>query len=139
MQNYDMIDKKRVYIDGVEVSGLVRVGERSFDDQVAEVPSFDQIREVKAGIYKNPRILLVYKIERNTDTSQVLENWFFEKEHHDVTIEDTDADGIQYHREKFTECEAIKLTKPDYDASSPKYAQRTIELVYVDRILLAVN
>jgi hypothetical protein len=136
MQSNDMANKKIVYVDGVEQPDLVSVPELSFESSTVEVPSFEKITEVASNITKNPRLPFVFKNQRNTATRKLLKDWKFKKEHHDVIIVETDGDGVEYDRVMYTDCQCVIWKEVGYDASSPSYAQTSIELTYYDRIPL---
>ena len=136
MQTNDMVNKKKIYVDGNEIKDLVVVGELSFEQSTVEVPSFEQITEVSSGIVKNPRIPLTFKNQRSTETRTLVKDWHFKKEHHEVTIVETDGDGVEYDRVKYTNCTCPIFKEAPYDASSPAYAQSVIELIFERRIPL---
>jgi hypothetical protein len=140
MQKNIQVEKEKIFIDGVEIPGLVEVGELKREKSVVEVPSFNRIREVQSNIVKNPRIQLKYAYNRTTHTLKYFEDSFDNNEVHDVEIVRTDAHGVDFSecaRAVYTFCEINSITKPKYDAANPTYASVEIELIYFDRIRIA--
>ena len=129
LQNNEMVEKKRVKWDGVEIQGLVSVPDIIREKRVVEVPSFRRIRDVQAGIEKLPQITLVYKLERSAVTLKFFEDFFDNNEVKDCEIIRTDAHGSEFSRKSYTGCEVISITEPAYDAASPTFAQITIVVV----------
>lgn len=129
MQTNAMAEKKKIEVDGVELPGLVSVGEYKLEKSRIEVPSFNRLREIQSGIIKIPAIELKYKVERSSNTLEFYENWYLKNESHDVTIIRTDADGVEFSRRLLPDCECVDFTDPAYDASNPEYASVTVSLV----------
>ena len=123
MQTNEMAEKKRVKWDGVEVPGLVKVGEIVREKRTTEVPGFRRIRDVQSGIEKLPQLPFIYKLERNTNTLEFFENFFDDNEAKDCEIIRTDAHGDEFDRKSYTGCEVISIGEPEYDAANPTYAQ----------------
>ena len=129
MQSNDMAEKKRVWIDGEEIPGLVFAGELSLEKGVIDVPEFGRIRKIQNGVITTPPYELRYKLSRGTNTMKFLRDWYFNNEVKDVTIVRTDAHGTEFARTLLPSCECIKYTEPETDASSPNYAQTSITLL----------
>lgn len=133
MQNNEMVEKKRVKFDGVEVAGLVSVAEITREKSTVDVPSFRKIRKVQSDITRLPDLTLVYKVERNTDTLDFFDDFFDNNRVADVEILRTDAHGVTFGKPKiYTGCEGITMTEPAYDAASPDFAKVTIILAPED-------
>ena len=126
MQTNEMIEKKKAKWDGVEIAGLVNVGEITREKRTAEVPSFFRIRDVSSGITKLPQVTLVYKIDRPTNTLAFFEKFFDDNEEKDLEVIRTDAHGDEFSRKSYTGCECISISEPSYDAANPNFAQVTI-------------
>jgi len=126
MQTNEMVEKKRIKWDGVEIPGLVSVAEILREKRVVEIPSFRRIRDVQSGIEKFPQITVIYKLERNTNTLSFFESFFDNNEVKDCEIIRTDAHGVEFNRKAYIGCEPLSITEPTYDAASPVYAQITI-------------
>ncbi len=127
-QSYDMAEKNRVYIDGEEIPGLVNFGEVTLEVNQIEVPEFEVIRLIDSGVKKIPAVELTYKISRESKTLKFLQNWFFNKESHDITKVRVDADGVEFARTLFPSSRCVGYTEPGYDAASPTYAQCKIRV-----------
>jgi len=127
-QSYDMAEKVRVNIDGDELAGLVNFAELTLEVNQIEVPEFEITRLIDSGVRKIPAIELTYKISRESKTLKFLQNWFFNRETHDITKVRVDAGGVEFARTLFPSCRCVGYTEPPYDASSPTYAQCKIKL-----------
>lgn len=127
-QSYDMAEKNRVFVDGEELAGLVNFGEVSLEVNQIEVPEFEITRLIDSGVKKIPAIELTYKLSRESKTLKILQNWFFNKESHDITKVRVDAGGVEFARTLFPSCRCVGYTEPAYDAASPTYAQCKIKL-----------
>jgi hypothetical protein len=128
-QNNDMAEKKRVYVDGEEIAGLVSVGEIPLTKGRIEVPEFKHIRKIQNGIETMPEIPFVYKIARGTTTLKFFQDWFHGDEVKDVTLVRVDAHGAEFARTLLSECECVDYTDPETDSAAPTYAQVTIVLL----------
>jgi hypothetical protein len=128
-QNNDMAEKKRVYIDGEEIKGLVSVGEIPLTKGRIEVPEFKHIRKIQNGISTMPEIPFVYKISRGTNTLQFLQDWYHKDEVKEVVLVRVDAHGDEFARTLLSECECVDYTDPETDSASPPYAQTTVVLL----------
>lgn len=126
MQQNEMVEKKKAEWDGVEIPGLVNVGEITREKRVVEIPSFRRIRDVQSGIEKLPQVQLIYKLERATNTLQFFEDFFDNNEVKDLEIIRTDAHGDEFKRKVYSDCEVISITEPAYDAANPDYAKITV-------------
>lgn len=137
MQSSEMVEKKKIYYDGVEIPGLVSVSEISREKSTVDVPSFRKIRPVQSGVVKNPEITIVHKLERDTNTLSFFDSFFDDNEVKDVEIVRTDAHGVEFQRILYSECEIKTMTEPAYDAASPDYAKVTIILIYNERVIVS--
>ena len=134
MQKGAMAEKKKVLVDGVEIPGLVMVGEIVLEKGTIEVPEFHKIRQIQSGISKIPAVDLTYKVERNSSTLEFFKNWYFNDEVHDVTIIRTDAHGVEFSRTVLPQCECNKYQEPAFDGANPTYAQLQTRLIPWDVI-----
>ena len=64
MQKSDMVEKKRVFIDGVECLDVIKFGEIKDDEGNVEAPSFGRTRTIKNGQKKLAPIPITIKITR---------------------------------------------------------------------------
>jgi len=136
MQSNDMAEKKKVIIDGEELTGLVNAGEIALEKSTIDVPEFSRIRQIQSGIIRVPMWEVTYKIARGTDTMKFIRDWYFNDEVKDVTVIRTDAHGDEFARTLLPSCECIKYTEPQFDAANPTYAQASITLLPWDVIPL---
>lgn len=134
MQRNDQARKTKVIIDGSEILDLVKLGEINFEDLSVEVPSFDKIRTILSGTEKINPITMNFKIRRDSETIKLIRAWRSNRQIKDVTIIETDGTGVEYHRLLLPQCEAGNMKLPEYDASSPTYAQAEIVIYPFDRI-----
>lgn len=128
MQRNDLAEKKRVYIDGEEIAGLVRIAEINLEKGQLEVPEFSKIRRIQNGITTIPAIEMTYKIAKDTNTLAFFKDWYFKNQEKDVTVVRTDAAGVEFARTLLPSCECVQYREPEFDASSPTYAQVTVTL-----------
>jgi len=129
MQKNDLAEKKRVYIDGEELTGLVYAGEIRLEKGTIEVPEFRKIRTIQNGISKIPPYELRYKIARGTNTLKFCQDWYDGDEVKDVTIVRTDAHGSEFARTLLEQCECHAITAPETDSASPTYAMVSIAIL----------
>ena len=137
-QRNEMVEKKRVKWDGVEVDGLMKVGEISMEKMTAEAPTFKKIKMVNADITKYPPIELVYLVKKDGSVLKFLEDFYNNDQVKDMIIMRTDAAGNDFPGSKklYSSCECIKKTTPAFDAASPVIAQMTITVIYDEEIQL---
>jgi len=132
MQDNAMAEKKKAFWDGNEQPGLVSVEEISREKRTIEVPSFSKIRDLNSGITKLPPINMVYKVERHTNTRRFFEDFHNKNQVKDLEIVRTDADGVEFSRKLYPDCECVKISEPAYDAANPNYATISITVVCWD-------
>lgn len=124
-----MAEKKRVFIDGQEIAGLVKMGEILVEMGTIEVPEFHRIRVIKNGMKKIPIVEFTYKIVRGTETQKFFRDWFYDDLDHDITIVRTDATGEEFARTLMPGCECIQYQEPEFDGANPTYAQLHVKIV----------
>ncbi len=129
MQRNDRAEKRRVYIDGEEIPGLVHIGEMTLEKGTIEVPEFSKIRVIQNGIMKYPPYEMKYKISKGTSTLKFFRTWFEDNEIHDVTIVRTDAHDDEFARTLLSECECAKYTEPEVGAEAPPFAQVSVTIL----------
>ena len=137
MIKIDKAEKVRFYVDGNELPGLVMFGETVVEISTIEVPEFMKIRVITSGIEKIPVIDLTFKLSPSTNTRKILNDWFYNKEQHDVTKVRTDAVGTELSRTLYPGCELNKYQEPAFDAANPTYYQTQTRLVPWDVIPVA--
>lgn len=123
MQPNDMVEKKKVIIDGVEIPGFVYAGELKREKGRVDVPEFKKKRKIQDGITTYPEYELRYKIARGTSTLKFFRDWYNKDQVKDVTIVRTDAHGSEFERILLSQCECVDHTVPETDLASPTYAQ----------------
>jgi len=123
-----MAEKVRAYIDGNELAGLVNFAEISLEINQIEVPEFEITRLIDSGVKKIPAVELTYKVSRESKTLKFLQDWFFNKETHDITKVRVDAGGVEFARSLLPSSRCVGYTEPAYDAASPTYAQCKIKI-----------
>lgn len=123
MQRNDQAEKNRLLIDGVEIDGLVNVGEYMLEKGTIEVPEFAHIRVIQNGISKVNALEVTYKIRKDSATLKFFRDWYLQNETKDVIKIRTDATGSEFARTLFQSCECVKYYEPAFDASNPTYAQ----------------
>lgn len=137
MQQNDMSETRRILVDGEELPGLVNVAEAPLSRDTIEVPETLKTRMISNGVTSIPAVELTYKTARNTRTRDFLKSWFENREVHDVTMVFQDGHGNEFDRQIWQDVELASYTPPAYDASSPTYAQVTVNAVPWDIIHVA--
>lgn len=135
----DIVEKKRLLIDGDEWEGLVNIAEYALEEVTVEVPGQDTIVTVKSGKTKIPPIDVIYKIRRDSNVLTKIRDWKNKFEYHDVTCIRSDASGKEFSRELWTSVECSKMTEPAYDAANPPYAQVTATMLPENIIPIAAE
>lgn len=120
-----MAEKKRAYWDGEETPGLVSVDEITREKRTVEVPSFGIIRDLNTGVVKLPSLKFVYRIDRSSNTRLFFEAFHNKNQVKSVEIIRCDADGIEFARKLYVDCECTSMSEPSYDAANPNYATIT--------------
>lgn len=134
MPKSDMVEKRILLVDGDELEGLINIDEYVIEDDVVDAPGRDKTIPLRNGVKKIPPISATWKIKRDSTVLKFLENWYYKKETHDVTLIRTDAGGNEFARELWPNTEISKLNAPAYDASSPVLAQAMTTLLPEDII-----
>lgn len=134
MQNNDMVEKLKVFIDGIEWKGLVRVDEVPWEKIVVDVPEINAIRKMSSSTVQFPVLNMTYKCNRKEKdtTLKGFKDWFKNNEMHNVMIKRCDAHGEPFENTMFTDCECAKVNIPPYDAGSPTFSQIQVILVPYD-------
>jgi len=123
MQTHSMAEKVRLFIDGVELPGLVNFGETTVERGTIEVPEFHKIRNVQNGMEKLPIIEVTFQITRGSSIQKTLKDWYYKDETHDLSKVRTDAHGVEFARSIYLGCECIQYYEPAFDGAAPTYAQ----------------
>lgn len=134
MPKSDQVEKKIILVDGEEKEGLIGLDEYIVEDDVVEVPGRDKTTPVRNGVKKIPQISGTYKVNRDSPTLKVFEDWYYKKETHDVTLIRTDGAGNEFARELWPNTEVSKLNAPAYDAAAPVAAQVLVTFLPEDII-----
>jgi len=128
LQRNDIVEKKKVLFDGVEVPGLINVPAIPENEGTADVPSFSKIVTVRNGITVFPAFDLTYKISQGTITLQFFHDFKNNNEVKDCTIIRVDAHGVEFSRKLYLACECYRLEESGYDAATPVPASITVGL-----------
>ena len=139
MAKADQVEKKRILVDGEDLEGLIAVEEYIIEDDVVQIPSRNKTVPVRNGVKKIPPIGASYKVNRNSRTLKVLQDWYNLKETHDVTLIRTDSGDNEFARELWTNVEVSKLSAPAYDAAAPSAATANITFLPEDIIDIAAE
>ena len=139
MQKNEMAAKAKLYWDGVEVPGLVSVGEIKLENSTIEVPEFARLRTLNSNIVKVPPLELKYKVDRGKNTLKFWRDFKNNNEVHDGVLVYTDAHGTEYDKILLPQTECNAIAYPPYDAASPQYAAVTITVLPYDYIPVAVG
>jgi hypothetical protein len=123
MQENRMARKVKINVEGTELKELIKFGEINQEDITTEVPTFDRIVTILAGVEKLAPIPMTFLIRRDDPTLVFLKDWRDNKEIKDVSIIDYDGHGIEFDRRLMSQCELGNAKIPEYSAEAPVYAQ----------------
>ena len=135
----DQVEKKILLIDGQELPGLIGIDEYIIEDDVVNIPGRDKVIPVRNGVKKIPSIGATYKINRNSETLKVLQDWYNKGTVMDVTLIRTDGAGNEFKRELWPNTEISKINAPAYDANTPVAAQAIVTFLPEDIIDIAAE
>lgn len=125
MQQHDLANKAKLFMDGEEMPGLVNLEECISEYGEIEVGESGVKRNISNGVQTIPKPVATFKIQRNSRIMKLLEDWFFNKETHDIVLVLYDADGAEFDRFLMPGSENTLFTlTPQYDATNPTYAQK---------------
>lgn len=131
-QRNDLAEKKRLLFDGIEIPGLVSVGEITMEKGVIDVPEFSRTRKIQNGITTVPVVPVVYKIQRDTEAWDFFKSFYYDDKTYDVTVIRCDASGAEFARTLLVSCECSKISEPEFDAANPTYAKVSVDLLPYD-------
>lgn len=123
MQNNDMIRKIVINVEGNQLGDLIKFGEIFIEDISVEIPSLKKIVTILAGINKINPVICAFKLQRNSITENFIRSWVEDREVKDISVIEVDGTGIEYGRILLKDCEAGNIKLPEYDATSPTFAQ----------------
>lgn len=112
--------KRKVFIDGKEYQGLVKVSAIKDEEGTNEIASFGRLYTIKNGVKKFEPISITYNVLSGTNVKQLLSNWFVNSEYHDLEIVNVDATGQEFDRWKLRDCECASHEEEEYDAGGVK-------------------
>lgn len=122
----DMVEKRRILVDGEELEGLVNIEEPTVEKGVVNVPGADRLTPVSNNVRTIPQVPAVFKLTRNSRTLKVLQDWFEKSQYKDCVIIRTDGSGAEIARELWPNTEISKFNGPGYNAESPAFAQQLV-------------
>lgn len=136
MPKGDIIEKRKLLVDGEDLPGLVNISEFSDEETTVKVPGLNKNVPVPNGVREIPEPEAIYKIAKDSETLQFLLDWMNKKEQHNVTLVKVDRSGEEIARQLWPNTELSKVSNPTYDASAPTYAQVTVKFCPEDIIYL---
>jgi len=132
MQSTSMAQKARVLFDGVEIPGLIKLGEVARENASIDVPGFKILRKIQTGVTQLPEVEIEMEVRRDTNTLAFMKQWFTAKEVKDATIIYCDSDGVEFARQLWSGVELRKLVIPASDLASVSFAKVTGMLLPYD-------
>ena len=129
-----MAEKRKCFVDNVELPGLTKAGPMPLDEITIEVPGYGKVRTIQSGTIKIPPVDLTFRVDRSTRTRKFLNSWKTNKEIHDVLIVQGDASGQEFGRYLLPQCGLSKLDPGEADLGSPTYAHLDVVLVPWDLV-----
>lgn len=132
MQNASMANKVKILWDGVDIPGLVRLGEVPQEDGSIDVPSPSKIVKISTGVTQMPEIPATYETQRNTITRKFFQDFHRNKEVKDCTVIRFDASGVEFARELWSSVECRRFSDPEVDHGSVSYSKIDVILLPYD-------
>jgi hypothetical protein len=129
MQTSDISRRVKLQVGDLELTDITRIGELNVEDIKTEVPSINKIVTVKSGVSKMPVVPITLKIRRDSPQLLFLKTWRDENESYDVSLINIDGHDREYWRIILVGCELTDFVIPEYDATSPVYAQIQFNLL----------
>lgn len=126
MQRNAVVGKRKMLWDGVEVPGLVSIDEIVFENKTVDVTDFSEEHTVDAAIMKVPPVVIKYRLDAGTTTSDFFEKFHLENQVKDGVLIKTDAYGNEIKRYLFQSCSCFKRNIPKYDTTAPEYDSVTV-------------
>jgi len=137
MAKSDMVEKRRFIIDQEEFDGIINVDEIPIVTGQVDVPGIDKIVPVSNGVVTIPAFGVIFKIRRDDPKLKFINNWFKNKETHDVVMIRSDSAGNDIERIMMPNVELLGNGFPAYDASAPVFAQNSLTMAPEDIIRVA--
>lgn len=110
--------KRKIFVDGQELPGLVETGPMNDEEGVVEVPGFGRKVEIKDGVKKFGALDATYKVQPDTITKQFFRDWYYKNEVHDVVVVNTDATGVDVDKWLLPDCECAQYNEREFNAGS---------------------
>ena len=123
MPKNDQTEKRILEVDGNPLEGLVSISEYTVEETTVRVPGYAKDVPVRSGVEVLPEIDAVFKVTRNSESYQILEDWYKKRETHNVTHRRMDGSGQEFKRELWPNTEVSRFNPGGYDASSPDFAK----------------
>lgn len=122
----DMVEKKRLFVDGEELQGLISIDEYPIEKGSAQIPSFNKVVEVVNGVVTIPLVNATFKISRDSKTMRILKDWFEDGSTKDCVLVRTDGSGKEFARELWPNTELKKNHSGAYDGAEPTTAMQLV-------------
>ena len=123
MPKSDIVEKRILEADGVEVPGIISMDAVNSETGVVEIPGTDSIVSVADGVIKIPTFMMTNKVNRNNGTLKYMQDWFFKKQEKNCILKRLDGSGQIIQEVDLGSCQLSSSNIPAYDASSPVAAQ----------------
>ena len=134
MQKHAMAEKKKVFWDGIEIDGLMSVGDITLEKSLVEVAEFNRKRQIQSDVTTVPAIEMEYLIKRDSNTLKFFRDFYNNNQVKDCVIARTDAHGVDFERRLIQSAEMVKTGDPAYDAKSPVPASIKVTIIPWDII-----
>jgi len=138
MQNGAYARKLRVTYDGVEIEGLVKVGEVTLESNLIDVPSYNRIFKIQSGVLTMPEVTFTYKCNAADDRAKKGTKKFFRDWYKQSKVVGTmqlilvDASNAEIERTTWTDVECRRFSEPEMDLASPSYGRIDVVLIPYD-------
>lgn len=132
MQRQALTEVKIFKVNGVNLPGLLKIGETGKKEDPIEVPEPGITGIIGSGQKKLSPIECEFLIKRDSTTLAYVINWDDTKDERDVVFLVTDRTGLEenwFFREIYSSCGIDGVMKPDFDQASRKYASLKFSLL----------
>lgn len=128
-QRNDRALKVIFMVDGTAVPNLTKLNGIKLENGTIDVPGYDRIVKIQNGIKVIPDLEAEFKDPVGGNANDLFNDWYEQKEVHDVMIRYVDATGQEFDRISCPACECASYERPEYDAANPGFAKIMTKLL----------
>jgi hypothetical protein len=139
MQKNAQVEKKKVYWDGEEIPGLIKVEEIKFENKTVDVADFAEEHTIDSNIKKIPPVVMTYRCDVGTKTLEFFEDFHNKQQTKQGLMVRTDAVGNPIRNYHLIDCNCFVHNIPPFDSGSPQAASITVTVNPWDIVPFAVS